>query len=110
MALQSTLEVPHLKFPLSIAADGSFDGVEQDLIDDVRQCVYIVARTQVGSRPASPDSGVEDPTFTTVDAAALTATLEAQEGRAVVQVTVNGVDENGENDITIAVALASENA
>lgn len=107
MALQSTLQVPHLKFPLAIAADGSFDGVEQDSLDDVRQCVYLIARTPLGSRPASPGSGVNDPTFTTVNGDLLEATIEDQEPRALVDVTVVD-DGNGNTTVNIAVALASE--
>lgn len=99
--------IPHLKFPLELDPDGTFAVVEQDLIDDVRQCVFIAKRTQLGSRPASPTSGVEDPTFTTVDPEVLQATLEAQEPRASVTVTVVDL-ENGEVDVDIDVALAAE--
>lgn len=103
-------EVPQLAFPLRIdPATGDFAVVEQDSLDDVRQCVYTLMLTPLGVRPLAPDIGVEDPTFSAgVDPDALAATLEEQEPRATVTVTANPVAGTGEQQITVEVGLASE--
>lgn len=99
-------EIPHLAFPLRLAADG-LAVVEQDELDDVRQCVHVLLRTPLGARPLAPDVGVEDPTFSTgIDPEALTAQIEEQEDRARVTITASGPDETGEQNVTIAVAVA----
>lgn len=49
---------PHLRYPLHLGADGSFDSVEQDTLDDVVQCVRIVSTTPVGTRVELPLFGV----------------------------------------------------
>lgn len=102
------VDIPHWTFPMSLGPDGAFATVEQDLQPEVQQAVLLVARTEVGSRPLAPDFGVDDPTFVGVDAEALTATLEEQEPRASVTVTVTGPDETGEEDVSIEVALAAQ--
>lgn len=102
------VDIPHWAFPMVLGPDGAFATVEQDLDDEVKQAVFLVSRTEIGSRPLAPDFGVDDPTFVGVDAEALTATLEAQESRASVTVTVTGPDETGEEDVLIEVALAAD--
>lgn len=107
----SDIEIPHIAFPLrqAPAADGGgLVEVEQDTIDDVRQCVHVLLRTPLGVRPLAPQVGVEDPTFTRVDGDVLAATLEDQEDRAAVTVTASPVDATGEQQIEVLVALADE--
>jgi phage baseplate assembly protein W len=102
-------EVPHLKVPLELADDGSFAVVEQDTIDDVRQCVQVLLHTPLGIRPLAPDIGVEDPTFGMgVDPHALAAVLEEQEPRAAVTVLAAPVDPSGEQLLEVHVALAGD--
>lgn len=102
-------DIPHLAYPLRLAPDGTFAVVEQDGIDDVRQCVHVLLRTPLGARPLAPQIGVEDPTFTSgVDPDELQQTLEEQEDRATVTVTTTPVDPTGEQQITVEVALADD--
>jgi phage baseplate assembly protein W len=101
-------EIPHLAFPLRLDG-GSFAVVEQDTVEDVRQCVHVLLRTPLGIRPLAPEVGVDDPTFTEgVDGDALAAQLEEQEPRAVVTVTTSPIDERGEQVLEVRVALAGE--
>lgn len=101
-------DVPQWSYPMRLGVNGDFAEVEQDTLDDVRQSVYLLTRTPVGVRPLAPDIGLEDPTFTIVDLDALAATLEEQEDRAVVSVTVESLDDAGEQVLQIDVALVSE--
>lgn len=102
-------EIPHLAFPLRLTDSGSFAVVEQDTIDDVRQCVHVLLRTPLGVRPLAPEIGVEDPTFETgIDGDVLAATLEEQEPRASVTVVAAPVDPSGEQQLEVRVALAGE--
>jgi phage baseplate assembly protein W len=99
-------EVPHLRWPLRGAAH-RLQTVEQDTIDDVRQCVRVLLVTPLGARPLAPEIGVEDPTFTAgVDAEVLAAELEEMEDRASVTVIADQVDPQGHQDIRIHVELA----
>lgn len=101
--------LPHPAFPLRQAANGEIMEVEQDTIEDVRQCVHVLLRTPVGTRPLAPEVGVEDPTFSSsVDPAELQAALQDDEPRADITVTAAPVDATGRQDITIEVALAAE--
>lgn len=103
------ITVPHLAFPLRQAADGGLAVVEQDTIDDVRQCVHVLLRTPIGARPLAPAVGVDDPTFSSgVDGDELAARLEDQEPRATVSVSASVVDDTGGQEIEIDVALAGE--
>lgn len=104
-----TAVTPHLAYPLRLSGS-SFTVVEQDLIDDVRQCVFLIARTELGARPLAPAVGIEDPTFTDLDPDVLAGQLEELEDRAVVTVTITPTNAAGEQDIEIAVALAAEGA
>jgi phage baseplate assembly protein W len=99
----------HLAFPLRARADGSFEQVEQDTYEDVRQCVYMVLRTPLQSRPLAPHVGVDDPTFSMgVDAPELEAQLQELEPRAVVKVTAGDVESGGEQQVEVRVALAAD--
>lgn len=99
-------DLPQLAWPLRQDSAGGLVEVEQDTIDDVRQCINVLLHTPPGSRPLAPDVGIEDQTFTRIDTDALTSALEDQEDRALVTVTVAQADGTGEQQMEIAVALA----
>jgi phage baseplate assembly protein W len=100
-------DVPHLAWPLRM--DGtSLADVEQDTIDDVRQCVNVLLHTPPGARPLAPDVGIEDLAFAGVDGEVLAAQLEDQEDRATVRIVVAPTDETGEQVAELHVSLAGE--
>jgi phage baseplate assembly protein W len=104
-------DVPHLAFPLRLAEDGGFAVVEQDTLEDVRQCVHVVLVTPRGSRPLAPNVGIEDPAFMAgVDAAELQAALEGDDGepRARVTIEADPVSAGGEQSVSVRVDLADE--
>lgn len=101
-------EVPHLAFPLRMNPDGTLADVEQDTIDDVRQCVHVLLRTEVGSRPLAPDVGIEDPTFTEgLDPVQVATRLEEMEDRAQVTITIEA-PHTGEQRAQVNVELADQ--
>lgn len=102
---------PHLEFPPRLTEDGQFAAVEQDSLADVRQCVHVLMRTPVGSRPLAPTIGMDDPTFSEgVDPDLLTAALQEQEPRASIGITADQVDDDGDQRVTVDVLLAAEEA
>jgi phage baseplate assembly protein W len=100
--------VPHLAWPLRILPDGTFATVEQDTLDDVRQCIRVLLHTPRGARPLAPEVGVDDLAFSGVDAPDLEQALMAAEPRAVVTVTTLPPDGRGEQVITVDVSLAAD--
>lgn len=50
--------IPHFRLPLRLAADGSFDTMEQDSDEDVVQCIGVVVGTPTGTRTELPQFGV----------------------------------------------------
>jgi phage baseplate assembly protein W len=102
--------VPHLAWPLTII-DGVLATVEQDTIEDVRQCVEVLLRTPAGARPLAPAIGLADPTFTGgFDAPLVTAQLEEWEPRAALEITTAGPDGPGQEAPAVRVRLAAEEA
>lgn len=99
-------EIPHLAWPLQLAPDGSLQAVEQDTVDEVRQCVHVLLHTPPGARPLAPETGVEDLAFTAIDPDELAAALQDQEPRATVTVAAEPADPTGEQVITVQVALS----
>lgn len=55
-------QVPHIKLPLTINPGGTAV-VEQDSDEEIRQCVELILRTEVGSRIEVPEFGIEDLAF-----------------------------------------------
>lgn len=103
--------VRHLRWPfrLTVATDvpqAPLALVEQDTIDDVRQCVHLLLKTPPAARPLAPQIGVAEATFTAgIDAQQLAATLEEMEDRARITVTAAAVDAAGRQTVQILVAL-----
>jgi hypothetical protein len=101
-------EVPHLRWPLRLTPAGHLAQVEQDTLEDVRQCVAILVATPVGARPLAPEDGVEDPTFGPGwSPVALRRAIEAQEDRAAVDVQVTPLP-LGEERVQVTVDLVAE--
>lgn len=101
----------HLAYPLRLLADGTFETVEQDTLDDVRQCVQVLLNTPVGVRPLAPQVGIPDYTFQGVDPDELQELLEDQEDRAVITITTSDpaqTGDDGEQSVIIDVELASQ--
>lgn len=102
--------VPHFAYPMRISA-GRLALVEQDTIDDVRQCVAVLLRTPLGLRPLAPEIGVLDPTFSAgVDPQELAAQLEQQEERAEVSIETAGPDASGRERVSVRVSLSGASA
>lgn len=101
----------HLAYPLRLLPDGTFATVDQDTLDDVRQCVQVLLNTPQGIRPLAPSIGISDYAFQGIDPDELQALLEDQEDRAVVTITLPDpatTAADGEQTVTIDVQLASE--
>jgi hypothetical protein len=98
---------PQFAYPMRLGPDGDFLTIPQDSLQEVQQSVYVLMRTPLGVRPLAPAIGMEDPTFTEPDPDVLAATLEDQEDRADVTVTVGTVDDTGELAIQVEVALST---
>lgn len=104
-------DVPHLKWPLELLPDGSLAVVEQDTIEDVQQCVFVLRETPIGSRPLAPKVGTIDPTFVGADPADVEASLTDPvygEPRALVTVTVDGPGPEQTVDVQVALSEIQE--
>lgn len=77
--------VPQLKFPFSVI-DGKVATVEQDSIEDVKQCVLACLSTPKGSRAADPEYGIRAGLFSKqargLDITAILSAVEEAEPRA----------------------------
>lgn len=76
------------------ASPASFRTVEQDSVDDVAQCVYVILATERGSRIEDPDFGITDPTFEVggMDLGEALLQIETWEPRADVTIEEDVVD------------------
>ncbi len=101
---------PHLALPLTVGPSGSFNVVVQDTLAEVTQSVSVLLGTMKGDRTMVPDYGVDDPTFATPNAGAITQAVNQWEPRAAVAVTVNPVANNTQQGVNVQVALAAEAA
>lgn len=100
------MSITHLQWPFELAGDGTFATVEQDTLEDVQQCIRVLVQTPLGARPLAPEIGVDDPTFAGVNGDDLQVTLEEQEPRATVDVTVAAPDKHGEQTVELRVEVA----
>jgi phage baseplate assembly protein W len=99
---------PHLALPLMIGPSGSFNVVVQDTLAEVAQSVSVLLGTMKGDRTMVPDYGVDDPTFASPNAGAITQAINQWEPRAAVVVTVNPPADNAQQNVNVQVALAAE--
>lgn len=54
--------IPHFDLPLRYHG-GQAITVDQDSLEDIRNCVEAAVRTERGTRPWVPQFGIDDPTF-----------------------------------------------
>jgi phage baseplate assembly protein W len=77
--------VPQLRFPFQVAG-GQVATVEQDSIEDIKQCVLACLSTPKGSRAEDPDYGVRAGLFSKqargLDTTAVLSAVEEAEPRA----------------------------
>lgn len=78
------VEVAHFSVPFRYVA-GKALVVEQDTLEEIRQCIEAALRTELGFRDEAPDFGTEDTTFQTVpiDTGTLVNQVITSEPRAV---------------------------
>jgi hypothetical protein len=82
--LMSSVEVPHFDIPFRLAGS-SIAVVEQDSIEDVTDCVVVIASTPVGWRDEAPTFGIPDEALIRqpLDVAELGRNIGTQEPRAL---------------------------
>lgn len=77
--------IPQLAFPFRVS-NGKVATVEQNSIEDVKQCVLACLSTPKGSRPDDPEYGIDAGLFTkqtpNLSIAPILATVEEAEPRA----------------------------
>lgn len=85
----SSVSNPHFDLPFRFGANGHIAVVQQGSLDDVRNGVQAVLRTQLGTRMFVPQFGIDDPTFQTIpiDLVALQDQILASEPRASIILT-----------------------
>jgi hypothetical protein len=88
-----TVTVPQFSMPFRFV-DGKAVVVEQDSIEEIRDCVANVCRYQPGDRPARPAFGIPDQAFAQngPDVGLLTASVTLWEPRAVLAAQLEGSD------------------
>ena len=91
-AVNSQVLPSHLDPRFAITATQNAATIQQDSYEDVATCVEMVLNTPKNWRSALPDFGVDDPTFTNVDANILKADVEQWEPRAITNVSINNDD------------------
>lgn len=86
--------IPRLAIPLRISGT-TLATVEQDDPDDVAQCVYSVARTELGTRLERREFGVTSPLFRQggADLSEIQAACERWEPRAAIETSQDLVDQ-----------------
>lgn len=57
-----SVDVPKLKVPFSVSG-GRVEVLEQDTLDQIAQCVYVLLSTELGSRIELPDYGISQQAF-----------------------------------------------
>lgn len=77
--------IPQLKFPFQVVG-GQVATVEQNSIEDIKQCVLACLSTPQGSRESDPEYGIRPGLFTkqtpNIDMTAILAAVEEAEPRA----------------------------
>jgi hypothetical protein len=101
---------PHLQNLPVLDAFGEFLINNQDSYAEIADSVEIIVGTQIGQRPALPDFGILDPTFTyPVDTVEINNAITTWDERAVPTITVTYEDVIGGGDTNVTIALATNN-
>jgi len=92
-----------MKFPISFTeTTGGFQELYSGQDEYYKQILAVTARTEPGTHPLTPDFGVQDPTFKTIDR----GQFLFHAGRYVPEIQIisveTSIDEgNGENTVTV---------
>ena len=109
-AQTSPSAAPHLQNLPALDAFGQFLVNTQDSYAEIADSVEIIVGTQIGQRPALPDFGILDPTFTyPVDANGISSAIATWDERAVPTISVTYEDVIGGGDTNVTIALATTN-
>lgn len=101
---------PHLQNIPDLDAFGQFLVNNQDSYAEIADSVEIIVGTQIGQRPALPDFGILDPTFTyPVDTDGIVNAIDEWDERANPTITVNYEDVIGGGDTNVTISLAINN-
>jgi hypothetical protein len=101
---------PHLQNLPALDAFGQFLVNNQDSYAEIADSVEIIVGTQIGQRPALPDFGIFDPTFTyPVDTDGISSAIEEWDDRANPTITVTYEDVIGGGQTNVSIALATDN-
>ncbi len=93
-----------MKFPLSFTeTTGGYTVLSSGTDDYYRQILAIASRTEPGTHPLTPDFGVMDPTFKSIDR----GQFLLQAGRYVPEIQITSIEteldiENGTNIVNFA--------
>lgn len=93
----------HLRLPLALSTDGSFQTVREDSDAEIVQNVSVIMRTRPGERLATPNFGTPDPAFTGLDPAVVLPVVQEYEPRADLDIVAQVVRADGlqTNDIGV---------
>ena len=98
-----------MKFPPAFTeTNGGYQSLEEDQDEYYKQLLSVIARTEPGVHPLTPDYGVQDPTFKTIDR----GQFLIQAGRYVPEIQIISVEtdieeEDGQNEINVSYMLRS---
>lgn len=79
------VDIPKLKIPFSIDVTRQVAVLEQDSLDEIAQCVYVLLSTEIDSRIEMPDYGLPSQAFKKngVDTEEIRETVGAWEPRVL---------------------------
>ena len=84
-----------MKFPVSFTeTNGGYQSLGRNEDDYYKQLLSVIARTELGTHPLTPDYGVMDPTFKVADR----GQFLFQAGRYVPEIKVISVETNIDED------------
>lgn len=102
---------PHLQNIPALDSFGQFLVNDQDSYSEISDSVEMIVGTQIGQRPALPDFGILDPTFTyPIDTTSMRNAIVTWDERAVPTITVSYEDVIGGGNTNVSIELATTNA
>lgn len=102
---------PHLQNLPALDPFGQFLVNNQDSYQEIAESVEMIVGTQMGQRPAVPNFGIFDPTFTyPVDTVAMRNSIVTWDERAVPTITVSYEDVIGGGNTNVSIELATTTA
>ena len=98
----------HLALPLRVTANGSLATHAEDSLEEITQNVAVVLRTRRGERLATPQLGIDEPTFVGLDVEAAFAAVAEVEPRADLALVEQVIDSEGEQRTELTVHRREE--